>query len=788
MAPVKNTDFELELYIKNLFHEVQSLVYSDEDGDSKENKFTEHIMEILTDAGETDGIRLCPFIKENRNENIEFKINGYALEEGYENVDIFISSYKDTNEYYKLLKGDFDKLLKWSTGFVNAALKGYLDDIEPSSEAYGLSRILFKQRKNVVRINIFILSNADIPHDPPLNFTLKSLEDIVINFKVWDIERLHRLSQSHGNREPIEIDFEETMGEVIPCLEMPSKNDLYECYLAIVPGSILSTLYRNYGTRLLESNVRAFLQQTGKVNQGIRDTIRFKPHMFLPYNNGLATTAQQVKTREVNGQKVISSVKDCQIVNGGQTTASLFHTDKKFKEADLTHVFVQMKLTVIKDEEKKDDAVPYISRFANSQNKVSELDLTSNNPFLQRLEELSRTTYAIDPEDRNKQTIWFFERVKGQYREALNKEPTKGKQNAFKLKYPRTQLIIKSEIAKYLNLWKQLPFHVSKGSQKNYNVFMKDVGKEFKRKKPGRIYWEDIIANAILFRSTDKLFGRKNQNPIGDTNIKSHTVSYTLAYFHLLTNNRLDLGEIWRSQVIPLDLQRELKKLLKYVYNFLNTLDVALISEAAKAEKTWKKLKETKDVPIDLGRLNKYLISEKDFKSRYETDVDEIEETERYTQLQKILSMGIRFWDGLWFYSTKQSILTQPEQNFVISIKKKLVKNGELTKIEIKKGIKILEKINEFGINHKKIEVLSKVKDKELIDPSIIYNRLKLVDDETWKRIIALGEKTGKLSFKQISVIKTVRLKIKKKENIDLKRLEIVDECLDKMKKFGIIV
>src|SRR5690606_11573189 len=98
--------------------------------------------------------------------------------------------------------------------------------------------------------------------------------------------------------------------------------------------------------------------------------------------------------------------------------------------------------------------VPYISRFANSQNKVSELDLTSNNPILQRLEELSRTTYAIDPEDSNKQTIWFFERVKGQYREALNKEPTLSKQNAFKLKYPRNQVILKSQIAKYLNIWK----------------------------------------------------------------------------------------------------------------------------------------------------------------------------------------------------------------------------------------------------------------------------------------------------------------------------------------------
>ncbi|MHB1107390.1 MAG: AIPR family protein, partial [Lutibacter sp.] len=464
----KNTDFELELFIQNLYHEIQSLVYSDENGDSKENKFTEYVMEILTEAGETEGVRLCHYIKENKFENVEFKINGYALEEGYENIDIFISSYVDTNEIYRVPKVDFDKLIKWATGFVNAALKGYLDEIEPSTEAYGLAKTLRKEKNNIVRINIFILSNGDIPHDPPSNFKLKNIEDILINFKIWDIERLHRLSQSTGNREPIEIDFEETMGEVIPCLEMPSKNELYECYLSIVSGTVLAGLYRNYGTRLLESNVRAFLQQTGKINKGMRDTIRNEPHMFLPYNNGLATTAQEVRIKiDENGQKVITSVKDFQIVNGGQTTASLFHTAKnKLFPVDLSKVFVQMKLTVIKDEQKKNETVPYISRYANSQNKVSELDLTSNSPFLQRLEELASTTYAIDPDDTNKQSIWFFERVKGQYKEALNKEPTISKQNAFKLKYPRHQLIIKSEISKYMNLWNLFPYHVSKGSQK----------------------------------------------------------------------------------------------------------------------------------------------------------------------------------------------------------------------------------------------------------------------------------------------------------------------------------
>ena len=507
---------------------------------------------------------------------------------------------------------------------------------------------------------------------------------------------------------------------------------------------------------------------------------------FLPYNNGLATTAQEVKTeKREDGQLVITAVKDFQIVNGGQTTASLFHTEKKFK-ADLSQVFVQMKLTVIKDEDKKNETVPFISRFANSQNKVSELDLTSNNPFLQKLEELSRTTYAIDPVNSNKQTIWFLERVKGQYREALNKEPTKGKQEAFKLKYPRNQVVIKSEIAKYMNIWNLQPFHVAKGAQKNYNQFMKDIDKTFKKKKPGRVYWQDIVANAILFRTTDKLFGRKNQDPIGDTNIKSQTVAYTVSYLHFLFENRLNLAMIWDKQNIPDDLQIELKNGLKFVYSFLKNLDVALISEAAKSEKTWKTLLDTKQNPFSKNTLQKYLVTEEQRKLRYSDISNDSEEVIRYQNLNRITSMGLKFWDGLCIYNSKEKLLTQYQETSAGMIRKALKSASFMSDKLLEKGLIIINLVTEKGISIKQITDLSKLEDKELIDPSELYNRLKRLSDDDWERILDLGEQTKKLSFYEISVLKTVIQKLKRKENIDLKRLQVTQTAINKLKRFGI--
>jgi hypothetical protein len=256
-----------------------------------------------------------------------------------------------------------------------------------------LIKIIEKQGKDFDRINIYFLINGFSSHEK------EKLEIVGIDVFVhtWDIDRLFKINSTNSSHEPIEIDFNffNEGGKGLDCLQVPSIDIMYDCYLAIVPGEVLAKLYKEYSNELLESNVRAFLGQAGKFNKGIRDTIRNKPQMFLPYNNGITATAENVVTEIVNDRLVIKKLSDFQIVNGGQTTASLFHTKKKFKDTDLSKIFVQMKLTVIKDKERKNIEVPNISRFANSQNKVSELDLSSNNPYFVQIENLSRKKYVV---------------------------------------------------------------------------------------------------------------------------------------------------------------------------------------------------------------------------------------------------------------------------------------------------------------------------------------------------------------------------------------------------------
>ena len=237
-------------------------------------------------------------------------------------------------------------------------------------------------------------------------------------------------------RETIEIDFEEKFKMLIPCIEN-SSSDKYSVYLAILNGEILASLYDEFRDRLLEKNVRSFLQVKGNVNKGIRDTLRVEPDMFLAYNNGISVTAESVKiVRDENGKPSIKSIRDMQIVNGGQTTASIFNARNDRKNSiDLSKVYVQMKLSVIQSAEMMDEIVPRISTFANTQNKVQIADFSANDPFHRRIEELSRTIWA-PTQGGLKPRNWFYERARGQYADMLSRETTTRRKKDYKEEHP----------------------------------------------------------------------------------------------------------------------------------------------------------------------------------------------------------------------------------------------------------------------------------------------------------------------------------------------------------------
>ena len=788
----------LQNYIEELKADVASLVYSDGDGASFEDKFTEYCIEVFESIGKSEGARVLSYIHPNSQGGIDWKINGYCLKDQFkdennktyfETLDLFITSFRNDDYEYSFNNiSVYERTINQIKKFVNEAFKRHIDYIDAShSELCELIKIIGKQGKDFNRININLLVNgfSEIEKNKA---EIKGI-DVDIFLHTWDITRLFKIYKTNSTHEPIEIEFEKftEKGKGLQCLQVPSIDEMYDCYLAIVPGEVLANLYKEFSNELLESNVRAFLGQAGKFNKGIRDTIRTKPQMFLPYNNGITATAESVETKSVDGQTVITRLNDFQIVNGGQTTASLYHTQKKYKEADLSKIFVQMKLTVIKDKEQKNIEVPNISRFANSQNKVSELDLSSNNPYFVQIENLSRKKYVINPENKNQSLLWFFERANGQYRETLNKQ-TPSQQKKFKEQNPSHLKFVKSDVAKFINLWELEPHFVSQGSQKNFIHFTKKINVSVsKNKSIGENFYKKLIANALLFKATDKLFGRKGVDAIGDTNLKSFTVAYTVSYFHHLTDNRLDLWKIYEDQRIDDFVMCQLKKLLVFVYDHLvKEASNSLISEYAKRETSWNKLKET-NFNEDLKQiLNDYLIStdEKDERDN-EKEIDTNNQEDRLFIISEIHKFGLKFWDGFYKYLNTNH-LEGFNKDSVEEVLKAIQKNKNLLPRDITIGRKIMQYLAENPSFLEELKALSKFEEKESVDIKYIFDRLKLLSKDDWKKIINLADQTKIFTIPELGNVKSIQSAISKNEQIKEQSLMKAFESLLKLKRFGI--
>lgn len=305
--------------------------------------------------------------------------------------------------------------------------------------------------------------------------------------------------------------------------------------------------------------------------------------MFLAYNNGISVTAESVTVESAeDGSKFISKIRDMQIVNGGQTTASIYNiTKEKDSNVDLAKVYVQMKITIIKAEEKMDEMVHKISEYANTQNKVQMADFSSNDPFNQKIEDLSRVIWA-PATNGQKPNNWFFERARGQYSDMLSREGTPAKRKAYKATHP---LFTKTDMAKYENTWNQLPYFVSEGAQKNFKRFMVSV-KERGNFVPDEKYYQLLVAKAIMYRRTEKLVSKQKYG-----GYRANIVTYTLALISHKSAQRIDLFKIWREQGLTDVLENEIVRASGIVQKFIvNPPGGANVSEYCKKKSCWDNL------------------------------------------------------------------------------------------------------------------------------------------------------------------------------------------------------
>lgn len=643
--------------IEEFYNDLMQQIYvsADTSEDFKVSQFFDKAMEYLLDDGTIEDYTYLPYQKTG------MKIDGYELIEDREILNLLLCDFNDDHEIQTLQRADIDLNVKRLAKFVTESIqKQYYNSLEETSPGYAISYFLHTNQNRYKSINVILISNKK------LSSRVKELPSVQIDkykvtYDIWDINRFYEIETSKNKKETLTIDLESEFNTTIPALEAHLSTSPYPSYLCVVNGETLALLYEKYGAKLLESNVRSFLQFRANINKGIRKTINEEPGMFFAYNNGLTATAEAVET---NSDKQITKITNFQIVNGGQTTASLFNT-KKTDKVDLNDIFVQMKLTVINDD-RVNDVVPNISKYANTQNKVSDADFFSNDIYHIRMEEKSRRIWAPAKEGELKGTKWFYERARGQYLEMQSKM-TEGKKKEYKAINPTQQVFSKTDLAKYLMVWENKPQVVSRGAQKNFTEFGNIIVPRWNKsdKEFNDVYFMHAIAKIIIFKACDSIIFKQPWYGGYKANIVAYTLS-TISYLLEKRNMSIDYSQIWKKQDLEPYFEEELKTVSLFINEHITKTpeNFTNISEWCKRDLCWNKLKEILDNTENLALSETFLnnmITAEDIKYENNEGKKEQKIDNEMELLKKIFKITPDTWSEMIQWGNENNILS-PEQ------------------------------------------------------------------------------------------------------------------------------
>ena len=669
----------IESFAENLRQDVLSLAESDDGDLMLADSFTQTAFDMLSEAGEFED----PLVCYHRARGIE--VSGYGVDEDEGRVDLFLSIHTNMAPPTTVTRQQVEVAFRRLRSFLEWCLSGRYVELEESSPVFDMAAHIYGFRKNLAQIRLCVITDGrttveTLPQD--------RIGDVAISNSLWDVVRLHRLSTSGRQREAISIDFNERFGEPLPCLPADSSQDGYRAFLTLIPGHMLRSIYSDFGSRLLERNVRSFLQARGKVNRGIRDTIAREPEKFLAYNNGITLTAEAVELCHTNGSQAITKLEGLQIVNGGQTTASLLATNRG--RADLSHVYVAAKLIEIETGDVHDELVRNVSRYANSQNRISEADFSANDPLHVRIEELSRTVWAPAADGTQRQTKWFYERARGQYQDARALETTPARRRAFASENPTRQRFTKTDLAKFENTWDQLPHIVSRGAQKNFSDFMiRWSGRD--QMVVDRAYFERLVGKAILFRSAERIVQQQNFG-----GYRANIVAFTLSLLSNTTGQRIDLDRIWREQALTDNLSTTIAELSHEVYRIIiNPPSARNITEWCKSERCWESVR-TNASRQPMTRIADELLGASAARAEQKRAISNLS-SDYVGNLERLVSVSSERWMMLAEWAAETESIDPNQRQLALRIGRAIERGRTIKAPDAERAVEILDQAIALG-------------------------------------------------------------------------------------------
>lgn len=678
---------------------------------STSEEFLSDTLKLLEEIQELNNPVQHDFIKKGRH-NRTMEINAYDFDEADKSLSLIINDFEDTDNPTPInnarVKNLTSKMLLFLEEVYNGQIHRYCDD---SDEMIKISHDMRRKMLNKIeteglddsieKIKFYILTNSNASERFKTRDNIIEYNGFKIKTIIFPFDRIKQVIESGLEKENIILDLvnDYDMPYGIPCvLANISENANYQAYLGIIPGKILSQIYYENDSKILEGNVRAFLSTRGNVNKGIRRTILTEPQNFFTYNNGISTTAKSIETISTEKGLFITKIEDFQIINGGQTTASLTSANLKDNN-ELDDIFVPMKLTVVHDEN-YEEMVKNIAKYANTQNKVTAADMFSNHPFHVKMENLSERVMA-PPKNMINSTFWYYERSRGKYEQKQFRLKTKSERNRFLNKYPKNQVIKKEELAKYMNSLFGKPHIVSRGSMRNMNDFANYIDRIWESKTKGQEainedFFKRAVVSAIIFKTTDSHIYKSDWYEKGG--YKANIVTYTIAKIidSIPTGYTINYDSIWRNQSLSQAFIDEIYRIGLITQQFILDAGGTIVTEYCKKEDTWKKYKELK-VNLSRSFINELVSEERVL----EQQKDAIKDEKQNTQISNealVVQLGDSYWESFLKEASRFESFTYRDKQ-LIHLASTIHKTGRVpTSSQLKEIMKIRSKMEELGV------------------------------------------------------------------------------------------
>lgn len=675
-----------------------------------QSQFLDTILEKLEECGELmDPYPYeCNMTGSNRR---KLAFDAYSYDEADSSIVLLLSDFYNDGEKTSLTDTRIKDLSRYMRNFIEEAYEGdirkYCDDSDFIIDiAKEFKRRIGKSKYDteILKFKFFIVTNAELSQQVK---TLKQEEllDRPVELNVWDLGRFYQQEMSQVS-EVITIETQNYgLPEGIQCLKANiADHGDYDAYLAIAPGKFLADIYLDKGSRLLEGNVRSFLSARGKVNSKIRETINSeeKRHNFFIYNNGIAVVANRIQLSE-DGSRLLS-FEDFQIINGGQTTASLANSLIK-KESNLQDIFVPMKLTVLnmaeeKTEEEQDkynEMTKEISRCANSQNAVSDADFFSTHPFHIQMEKMSKKYPAPPVDGKPFQTIWYYERSRGRWEQEQMKM-TPAQRDKYKQIHPSNQVIKKEKLAKCLNSIFMNPHSVSAGSANNMKAFAGIVDDIWAKSQDNinEFFFHKAVASVILFDKVDNMINQSEWYQKGGN--KAMVTPYTIAKIISMVpkGKDVDWEYIWKKQVLPDAFVRQIEIVSQIADGFLNNSGGMIVREYARKADTWKKFRDDCEIEATEDFLDSLISTEENKNAAKSAQKAHKFNSEIELSVQ-MFSLGADYWMRFYKDIETNRLVPPGDCDFVKSIAGYIQRYSLPSAAQCKRMKKIIDKAEDAG-------------------------------------------------------------------------------------------